>query len=175
MICTKCKKETDIYGYFVCECGATYWIPEPPLSTPEYPSCDYRSGEVCQIASAIATLDVVPTAHDCLGCKRFDKPHNDVTKHLAQAANPKLSSPERGVGTRLANTISWFIKKPEGCSCGDRAEIMNMWGPDLCLANLSTILHWLRESALDNGYPYSEFVVRSMVKSIITLSKKLDY
>lgn len=176
MICSKCGKDNDIYGYFVCECGATYWIPTPPMSsTPEYPSCPHRSNNVCGIASLIAGCDVPVDPIDCLGCQRHDSTHNDVTKQLATSHNPNLSSPERGVGTRLANTLSWFIKKPEGCQCGDRAETMNMWGPDGCTANMSTILHWLRESALDNGYPYSEFVVKSLLRSIIALSRKLDY
>jgi len=43
---------------------------------------------------------------------------------------------------------------------------MNAWGPKRCLEELPTILSWLRESALDNNYPYSEFAISAIVKGI---------
>lgn len=47
---------------------------------------------------------------------------------------------------------------------------MNAWGKERCLKELPTILSWLRESALDNGYPYSEYVISAVVKNIIKRS-----
>lgn len=141
----------------------------------EYQYCKERIGTVCNLTSLIAGREVEVTPQDCAACQRFDNTHNEVTKALATVANPSLSTPERGVGTRLANTIEWFLTKPPGCHCADRAEIMNMWGPDRCKQEMKTILSWLRESALDNDIPYSEFVCHALVRSVIAISSKLDY
>ena len=44
---------------------------------------------------------------------------------------------------------------------------MDLWGYERCLQELPTILSWLRESALDNNYPYSEFVIGTVVKQLL--------
>ena len=126
------------------------------------PYCPHFDG-TCQIASAIAQHEAIPAPIDCCACLRFDSRHNDVTKHLAKLADPSLLPENEGPGTGLTTLFSWFIPKPPNCACGDRAEIMNMWGAQRCLENKSTILGWLRESAYDNNYPYSEFVIGSLL------------
>lgn len=79
---------------------------------------------------------------------------------------------EHGPGTNLKRVLSWFVTKPPGCPCDDRAVMMNLWGRKGCYENYSTILSWLRESALDNNIRYSEFVIDKLVKGVIYFSRE---
>jgi hypothetical protein len=136
-------------------------------------NCPHLINSQCGIASSIAQLPVIPDPVDCYACCRYDNKHNEITKALARAYDPTLLPEDEGVGTGLAKIFSFFISKPANCPCGDRAEIMNMWGPARCLENIPTILGWLRESALDNGYPYNEFIISSLLKSYLRLYIKV--
>lgn len=161
-----------------CLCGAVYNEPHNPIAVPEgmdYPDCEDRIDWECTVASNIAMKPVKPSAFACIGCNRYPTNFNEITKQLALEANPNLASPEKGVGTRLANTLGWFVKKPRNCDCADREQIMNMWGPEGCRKNLNQILNWLRESAWENNYPFSIFGARALLKSIIRISELVDY
>lgn len=146
-----------------------------PKPDPPYPNCEHRHDNECDIATLIANEPVQVRSIHCLGCLACPTRVNDITKQLAIEINPTLSTPERGVGSRLGKVISWFISQPRNCNCPDRIEIMNMWGPELCRTNKSTILGWLRESALDNDYPYSELFISGLLSVIISVSERLDY
>jgi hypothetical protein len=130
----------------------------------------------CSIASTIASMPISPTPRECELCKQCQPPQsvNDVTRMLAHRTNPDLYNHERGTGTRLARLLSWFVTRPTSCNCGDREQIMNMWGPDGCKENKRTILGWLRESALDNGYPYNEMVI-SIALNVVIENSREDY
>lgn len=148
-----------------------------------YPDCHLRDHYgCCNLATLAASLPVIPSPEDCTLCKKADSKQahqghggmNDVVRSLAVEANPNLHSHLFGTGSRLASLIEWFVSRPPNCSCGDRVEIMNMWGPKGCADNRATILSWLRESALDNGLPYSEFVIGRIVDVVIKASQR-DY
>lgn len=90
---------------------------------------------------------------------------NEITLALAG-----IKESDSGPGTTLHNLITWFIPQPENCGCPNRVQVMNAWGKERCLEELPTILGWLRESALDNNIPYSEFVIAAVVKTILRVS-----
>ncbi|GIW60291.1 MAG: hypothetical protein KatS3mg087_1357 [Patescibacteria group bacterium] len=133
--------------------------------------CPHLSPEnVCGVASYIVTppQPIYTSPETCKACKRTNKPHdiNEVTRTLAGIPNTS-----EGPGTALKEAIEWFIPIPQKCNCIDRVAVMNSWGKERCLKELPTILGWLRESALDNGYPYSEKVIAWVVTKIIEKSK----
>lgn len=137
--------------------------------------CEHRLDGQCLIVETIAEIEVCPTDITCHCCQRHSSSVNDITTTIAKLCNPTLSTPEKGVGTRLANTLSWFVSKPPGCDCGDREVIMNMWGPDKCAENRSEILGWMRESALMSNHVYSELGMSILLNSVIALSRRFDY
>jgi hypothetical protein len=49
---------------------------------------------------------------------------------------------------------------------------MNLWGPVGCKKNLSTILKWLKESAIEHGYPFSERVANVAIRKAIDISER---
>lgn len=46
---------------------------------------------------------------------------------------------------------------------------MNAWGAEGCRREFKLILAWLRESALDNNYPYSEFLVAAVLRIVLSM------
>ena len=77
-------------------------------------------------------------------------------------------------GTELKKLISWFVwsKKASNCKrCLDREQRMNEWGPDKCEKNVKTIIAWLRESAVERGYPFSERIAGALVRRAIQNSR----
>ena len=147
-------------------------LPKPPPapSLPEQPppppkTCPHITFDnICGLASWIADKECTITPEICRACVRCDNPQ-DINEVVLSLAGVKEST--NGPGTTLHNTITWFVAQPAGCSCGNRVDIMNAWGKERCLQELPTILSWLRESALDNNIPYSEYVISIVVKNIL--------
>lgn len=129
--------------------------------------CPHLNPPLCELASWLANKPIEITPEDCRACCRCDKPR-DVNEVVLSLAGIEQSN--EGVGTTLHKLITWFVPQPEGCDCPNRVNIMNAWGPERCLKELPTILSWLRESALDNNHPYSEYVIATVVKNIIKYS-----
>ena len=131
-------------------------------------TCPHYNDNLCELASWIADKPIATTPEICRGCGRCDKPQdiNEVT--LALAGVKESSS---GPGTTLHNLITWFVPQPANCGCPNRVAIMNAWGKERCLQEMPTILSWLRESALENGYPYSEFVISAVLRTVLLLEK----
>jgi hypothetical protein len=129
-----------------------------------FPHCEHLEGNLCGIASLLADQPIESTPETCAGCLRTDHPRdiNEVTRALAG-----IELTDEGVGSTLHSLITWFIPVPAGCNCPDRVAVMNAWGPKKCEENKSMILNWLRESAFDHGYRYSEFLVSSVLDSVI--------
>ncbi len=127
-------------------------------------TCPHLLDDHCALASWLAAKECLTTPEDCRACNRCKRPR-DVNEVVLSLAGIKQS--EEGPGTTLHKIITWFIPKPEGCDCANRVAVMNSWGKDRCLQELPTILSWLRESALDNNIPYSEYVIATVVKNII--------
>jgi len=195
MICPTCKRQLpQVSGKLHCTCGSIvietqvlYSIPEPEVPRVECPNLITDAEQVvsCSIIESICGIKHLPTTSNCQACTRCSHPQktNEVTVGISiqllqeqgqeyEHLLPALSIDTlQGPGTVLKKMLSWFITKPPNCSCSDRAELMDVWGPDKCKENLRTILGWLRESALDNGYPYSEFLIKYMIELAISLSR----
>ena len=126
--------------------------------------CPHLNNDICELASWLSNKVCITTPEECKACSRCSKPQdvNEVTTALAG-----IEESDEGPGTTLHRIITWFIPQPAGCSCANRVNVMNVWGRDRCLQELPTILSWLRESALDNNYPYSEYVIGAVVKTIL--------
>ncbi len=127
-------------------------------------TCPRLVDNQCLLASWLAGNECLTTPEDCRACDRCTKPR-DINEVVLSLAGIEESS--EGPGTTLHKIITWFIPKPEGCDCANRVLVMNAWKKERCLQELPTILSWLRESALDNNIPYSEYVIAAVVKNII--------
>lgn len=79
----------------------------------------------------------------------------------------------KGPGTYLKAMFSWFFLNPTAdCPCEQHAKQMDDWGPDGCLENLDTIVGWIREEAEKRRLPFSEKVVRRLVKICIWRARR---
>lgn len=154
--------------------------------------CEHNiNNEYCEIASMLlGTDDKVPIQEKaCEACQNLKNPKtvNKVTlgtaiatllnlkkfdetshKHLMNALNDEMGKVYRkGPGTNLKRYLSWFATETVDCPCNDRANVMNAWGPDLCLENLETIIGWLQESAKSRKLPFVRFIVEALVRKAI--------
>lgn len=126
--------------------------------------CPHKLDDNCGLASWIANKECPTTPEICQACQRCTKPQ-DLNEVVLSLAGVKESN--TGPGTTLHTLITWFVPQPVGCQCPNRVNVMNSWGKERCLQELPTILSWLRESALDNDIPYSEYVISVVVKNIL--------
>lgn len=118
---------------------------------------------ICGLASWLADEAKYTTDDICKACNRTTHPRDTNEVVLAMAG---IKESKHGPGSTLQKILTWFIAQPKDCNCANRVNVMNAWGPQRCLDELPTILDWLRESALDSGYPYSEFAISAVVKGI---------
>lgn len=129
----------------------------------------------CNVIHAATNYYYSPSPETCKGCSRAIKPQqlNEITQMIItdiQVRNNIISKPYdfHRPGTRLRNSLDWFIAIPQNCNCGDRRETMDEWGVSICWENYSDILAWLRESALDNNIEdYSEFFIASLLSTLL--------
>jgi len=77
-----------------------------------------------------------------------------------------------GAGTELKKLLSLFLLKSGSCNCDQRAQVMNLEGPQWCLTNLETIVDWLQESAKERKLPFIRVLARKLVKRAINNSIK---
>lgn len=75
------------------------------------------------------------------------EPETDEQPERPVAPDGVLS--RRGLpGTELKKLLATLgLDSVLGCSCNDRARMMDAWGPEGCLDRKQEILGWLRESA----------------------------
>lgn len=129
-------------------------------------NCPHLEDEYCKLATWLHPTQqpTSTTPEMCRACNRCDKPRdvNEVVLGLAG-----IHHSDKGPGTSLHNLITWFIPKPANCDCANRVDVMNAWGYERCQQEFKTILGWLRESALDNNYGYSEFVIAAVLRTVL--------
>ena len=88
-----------------------------------------------------------------------------------------------GPGTFLKRSLSWFAIHEDdkqrrkdageaGCKCELHVKTMDEWGPDVCAANIETIVGWLRESAAERKLPFVHAAAVLLVKTAIHRSRK---
>lgn len=143
--------------------------------------CKYRENGLCKIAGLLANVTPLPVVdNDCLYCNQDVGPvtikvaieylqrHYPKSKliiSLEELGHKKTSGP----GTTLASILRWFSTST--CDCKKYAQIMDAWGPDVCLEKIETILGWLKESARERNLPYVDFVMRAVVHYSIQIHK----
>lgn len=138
---------------------------EIPSRVEDMEPCQHLEDNICGLASWMLDGQPIPTTPEsCKACQRCSKPMdvNEITLSLAG-----IKESEHGPGTTLQTVISWFVAQPKNCGCPDRVALMNAWGKKRCRKEIPTILAWLRESALDNNMPYSEYVISCTLKLIL--------
>lgn len=79
----------------------------------------------------------------------------------------------RGVGAKLKGLLSAMgIKSSKGCSCNQRAKVMDERGIEWCEQNKETIVGWLREEAGKRKLPFIDAAGYLLVNRAIKLAKK---
>jgi hypothetical protein len=155
--------------------------------------CKYLNKNICRLASDMAQSDCLVTEEQCNFCTnrakpsrsinvvtvslaiRYTKDKNIVLSQYANVIRTKQPPLHEKPGTELKNLISWFVwsKEVRGCTtCKNREDRMNKWGADKCEKNVQTIIAWLRESAVEKGYPFSERVASALIRRAIANSRK---
>ena len=86
-----------------------------------------------------------------------------ILRPLFQVVKPSDTDLGNGPGTELKKLLSWFAVDTPTCECLSRARLMNTWGPQGCRDNMSTILVWLHEEALNRGLPFVKMVAQQLV------------
>lgn len=97
---------------------------------------------------------------------------------VEQAQAPAQPKPNTwdpaGAGTQLKKLLAKVgIKSTEGCSCNNRARIMNEKGIEWCEQNVEEIVKWLGEEAGRRKLPFLEFPAKMLVNRAIKLAKKV--
>lgn len=77
-----------------------------------------------------------------------------------------------GPGTELTKLLSYFTRKPSGCSCVAHAKQMDAWGPDKCEEERETILCWLEVEARKKKIPYFRYLANIALTKAIANSRK---
>jgi len=136
--------------------------------------CEYYTEyETCNIISLLTDTEYSPSQEDCKACSLCKKPRsiNHVTTLIADGVLtsiglPKLHKVGTGPGTKLASILSWFVAKDPTCNCEERAATMDAWGVEGCRRNQRTILSWLRDSAQQQGLPFSSTLMNHTLNLI---------
>ena len=79
---------------------------------------------------------------------------------------------EIGPGTELKLLLKRMGLVSRGCKCEERAKRMDEWGPNGCLANMTTILGWVAEAAKKRYLPFSKTVATILVKRAIKRARE---
>jgi len=79
-----------------------------------------------------------------------------------------------GSGTELSSLLAAVgIRYTEGCTCRQKASMMDAMGIRWCEENLDhVILPWLRDEAVKRGLPYVGIAARALVLLAISRAKK---
>lgn len=140
---------------------------------PDGITCKHNVQNSCTLSNRIAKTKVPTKPEICRLCtpENRDKLTNDraiYTLYIAGKYKPQKKEPlvTEGVGTELAKSIKWFVRKNCG-PCQRRMYTMNKWGPDKCEENIDTIKRWLKHSAAKARLPYSDKLVSILIRKAI--------
>jgi len=80
-----------------------------------------------------------------------------------------------GPGTELKRLLSKVgIYSKDGCSCDQRAMVMDEEGPDWCAEHVAVIVGWLEEEAKARGLPFERYSVTGIVYLAIYLARRKE-
>jgi len=90
-------------------------------------------------------------------------------------ARARREAKKMGPGTELKRLLGkFFIRARDGCLCDQRALLMDEAGPDWCQENLTVIVGWMREEAVNRGLPFVELAARMLVLRAIGNAEKKE-
>lgn len=157
----------------------------------DHSNCPYKINNLCQVSTDLAGLPVLAADDACAVCCTQPNARNinyvtcskaiytllqagkPVPDHLYKPIKDKVF---KGPGTELKKLISWFVwnKKVKNCTtCKNRESRMNLWGPDGCEKNISTIVKWLEESANTHNLPFSKRIALAAIRKAIHRSRQI--
>lgn len=78
-----------------------------------------------------------------------------------------------GPGTELKALLKLIgITASPNCKCNARANIMDVWGCDVCETKIDEIVGWLKEEAQNRKLPFVETAAKLLVKRAIKNARK---
>ncbi len=97
----------------------------------------------------------------CPACKGL--PLKGNYKRICPAGGSEAKPPSHGPGHHLSLLLSRLgFTKQSGCGCTSHAAEMDRRGPDWCVANLDTIVGWMRDEADKRGLLFSATAIQLM-------------
>lgn len=129
------------------------------------------SSWVCSTCGAVVPMAVSadrPFAQCSKGTAMLGLDPNRVAVPLVS-----VRIPVGGPGTELKKLLKWFgLVAQSGCSCNERARLMNEWGPDGCEERIDEIVGWLREEAASRNLPFVDAAGRVLVRRAIANARR---
>jgi hypothetical protein len=105
------------------------------------------------------------------------EPKKPTQRQLLQAAGVAVAKPPitKGPGAELKKLLAKIgIHAAPGCSCNQRAAMMDARGVAWCEANTDEIVGWLREEATKRGLPFVDIAGRLLVRRAIANARRLS-
>lgn len=102
-------------------------------------------------------------------------PKKPTQAQVLQAAGVAVAKPviTRGPGSEIKKLLArvGIVAQP-GCSCNQRAAMMDARGCDWCEAHLDEIVGWLRDEATKRRLPFIDAAGRMLVKRAIKNARR---
>lgn len=97
-----------------------------------------------------------------------------AAKHLWPKIPDRRTAAQRiGPGTELKMMLSRLgLASTPGCKCNQRAQVMDMEGPDWCEGHIEEICDWMEEEANKRGLPFIRLAARIMIRRAISKARK---
>lgn len=166
----------------LCKQGGEYWVYwETIPQTPKKIDCPHlQENSICEIASEIANTPRHTTPETCIACMANERPQR-LNIHTLTIAGPNvdishiqsiIDGTSTGFGTRLQSVLGVFFRSSQGCGCNGHKDILDVWTPDYICQNLNTVIEWLQTEASRRRIPFSRFLVRQLLVSILARTPK---
>jgi hypothetical protein len=159
----------------LCQQGGEYWEhweKEPPKKI----DCPHlKENSICEIASEIANTPRPTTPETCRACMSNERPQR-LNIHTLTIAGPNvdishiqsvIDGTSTGFGTRLQSVLGVFFRSEKGCGCNGHKDILDVWTPEYIRENLETVIEWLHTEARNRRIPFSRFLVRQLLESVL--------
>ncbi len=143
------------------------------------PSCRFLTpSETCELADEVAGTPCKVDSRVCAACTSSTRSRRLNRQVLAVALdhNPSIDTEKllaivdgesEGFGTRLANTLGWFIPQEPGCKCPGYQDLLDTWTPEYIRANLDRVVGWLQNEAEVRRIPFSRTLTKLLLQALL--------